>query len=344
MHAPLTPIPAAGHPQARLNEFPRRTAVRDGIPNSHTALTSVQPSPAHLWIPADFQALQPELLIDRKSLRGIAFENSSRLERLSVRCFAGSGLISISIPSSVKVIGEKSFHQCRSLTSVTIEAASVLDRIEQSAFESTALRSIVVPRTVLFLGTCCFASAHALRSLVFERGSILKEMSEQAFLGTGVAELTVPSSVEVIGAYCFYGCGLLEWVGFESGSQLRRIEAGAFADTRLTEVEIPSSVRSISGRAFDRELLESISIHSCPTNFRIRDGMLEEACGRMLVAYFGSAVSIVIGRSVEMIGDGCFYCHDTLMSVLFESDSVLERIETNGHSGIRSSDRRSSLL
>jgi hypothetical protein len=107
---------------------------------------------------------------------------------------------------------------------------------------------------------------------------------------------------------------------------LQRIEANAFISTCLTEVELPNSVRSISGSAFDRELLKSISIHSCPTNFSFRDGMLEEACGRVLVFYFGSAVSIVIGRSVEMIGDNCFNDCDTLTSVSFESDSVLERI------------------
>jgi hypothetical protein len=151
-------------------------------------------------------------------------------------------------------------------------------------------------------------------------------MSESAFAGTAVAELTVPSSVEVIGRSCFSDCNFLKSLAFESGSQLRRIERDAFTDTVLTDVELPNSIRSISGRAFDHDLLEWISIHSCPTNFRFRDGMLEEASGRVLVIFFGSAVSIVIGRSIEMIGDGCFYCHDTLTSVSFESGSVLERI------------------
>jgi hypothetical protein len=152
-------------------------------------------------------------------------------------------------------------------------------------------------------------------------------MSESAFAGTAVAELTVPFSVEVIAVSYFFVCLSLEWVGFESGSQLRRIEANAFVSTPLTELELPNSVRSISGRAFNRELLKSISIHSCPTNFRFSDGMLEEASWRMLVFYFGSAASIVIGRSIEMIGDGCFRVHETLTNVAFESDSVLERIE-----------------
>jgi hypothetical protein len=201
-----------------------------------------------------------------------------------------------------------------------------LERIEQSAFSWTSLRSILIPRTVIFLGANCFSCISELRSLVFESGSMLKEMSEEAFAWTGVAELPVPSSVEVIGVSCFCYCLSLDWVGFESGSQLRRIGSRAFTGTPLTEVELPNSVRSISGSAFDRELLEWISIHSCPTNFRVRDGMLEDASGRVLIFFLGSAVSVVIRRSAQTIGECCFARHDTLMSVSFESDSALERI------------------
>jgi hypothetical protein len=151
-------------------------------------------------------------------------------------------------------------------------------------------------------------------------------MSEKAFVETGVAELTVPSSVEMIGASCFYCCGLLKSIAFESGSQLRRIERSAFADTPLTELRLPNSVRFISGLAFNLTCLKSISFHPCPTTFRVRDGMLEEASGRVLVLFLGSAPSVVVGQSVETIGDGCFGGHETLEHVSFESGSVLERI------------------
>jgi hypothetical protein len=50
----------------------------------------------------------------------------------------------------------------------------------------------------------------------------------------------------------------------------------------------------------DHKLLKSISIHSDPPNFRVRDGMLEEVSGRALIHFLGSAISVVIGRSVEM--------------------------------------------
>jgi hypothetical protein len=57
-------------------------------------------------------------------------------------------------------------------------------------------------------------------------------------------------------------------------------------------------------------------MHLCPTNFRFRDGMLENRSGRVLVRYFGSSLSVVSWRSVETIGDGCFGEHGMLVSLV----------------------------
>jgi hypothetical protein len=130
----------------------------------------------------------------------------------------------------------------------------------------------------------------------------------------------------VIGESYFYRCTWLESLGFEAGSNLQRIEKNPFHQTRLSEVELPNSVRFIDGRAFPN-LLKSSLFYPCSTNFRVRGEMVEDASGGWLIRYLGRAMSVLIVKSVETIGDCCFRGHETLESVAFESDSVLRRIE-----------------
>jgi hypothetical protein len=95
--------------------------------------------------------------------------------------FIETGLIEIVIPSSVEIIGERCFFQCRSLTSVTFESGSRLSRIANRVFCETGLINIVIPASVEVLDSNCFAQCKSLSSITFERGSRLREIDGTAF-------------------------------------------------------------------------------------------------------------------------------------------------------------------
>jgi hypothetical protein len=86
----------------------------------------------------------------------VPFESGSRLERIEESAFSVSGLKSILIPSSVVILGEKSFWSCESLESVTFESGSRAERIEEDAFSRNGLKSILIPGSVTFIDDSAF--------------------------------------------------------------------------------------------------------------------------------------------------------------------------------------------
>jgi hypothetical protein len=273
------------------------------------------------WISSHFQALHPNLSRYHMSFKLILFEISSHVQEINERSFRNSGLRTVVIPASVRVLGEACFQSCQALDCVTFKTESMLERIEKESFHQTSLQSVVLPGTVTFLGYGCFLAITPLCSLAFESRSILKQTGEYSFDGIGLEKLTLPSSIEIIRSNSFVLCRSLKSLEFESGSKLQRIEHDAFAWTLLMEVQLPNSVCSISGRAFDPNVLRSISFCPCPTAFCVRGEMVENASGESLILYRGSAVSYNIPKSVETIGDCCFRRTMTLELLTFEADS-----------------------
>jgi hypothetical protein len=54
-------------------------------------------------------------------------------------------LRSVTIPSSVEIIGKLCFHMCQSLCEVKFESGSKLREIRHSAFNETSVREVGVP-------------------------------------------------------------------------------------------------------------------------------------------------------------------------------------------------------
>jgi hypothetical protein len=96
--------------------------------------------------------------------------------------FRHTGLIQIIFPSSIEVLGETCFHDCRALSSVRFESRSRLSRIECPAFFGTGLIEIILPSSVEVLGEKCFYMCGSLSPITFESGSRLREIGEDVFL------------------------------------------------------------------------------------------------------------------------------------------------------------------
>lgn len=201
---------------------------------------------------------------------------------------------SVSIPNTVKIIGEEAFANNETITEVTfsdnvkevrygafgnctnlktVHVNNELEEIHSGAFANCkSLESFTIPEKLKDLGNGVFAGCKKLDSVQisdgneyfsFDDGVIYsndKDVLYEMLNGRKDNLYTMPSEVEQIRPYAFWGCDDL-WCATLSGN-LFEISEYAFSNcSKLTVIEIPYSVRSICLKAFEDCIsLEMISV------------------------------------------------------------------------------------
>ena len=99
--------------------------------------------------------------IRNPNLRGIYLAEG--LERIGAECFMGTLITSISIPNSVKSIGDRAFANS-SIESVIFGSGSQLRSIGEECFKASMLTSISLPDSVYSCGSYAFADCAYLTS------------------------------------------------------------------------------------------------------------------------------------------------------------------------------------
>ena len=256
-------------------------------------------------------AVIPEMHNGEKviSLRGNAFSNMSRLEK-------------VELSDNIKEIRGQAFLNCRNLKRVKM--SKNLEYLGGGAFRNaTSIEEIVLPNTLTYLGGEAFYGASSLISIELPNG--LDEIRGDTFKNcTSLKNITIPSSVKRIGGDAFAGSAI---TNIELPSGLEEIGGGAFKDCKsLTSIEIPDSVTRIGGEAFyGASSLETVKL---PHD-------LDEIHGDTF-EYCTSLKSIEIPDSVTRIGGHAFYEDSNLSEVKIGPNSKLIEI---GSSAFRKCNR-----
>ena len=119
--------------------------------------------------------------------------------------FSYSGSESITIPDSVKVIGDYAFNDCRNLKTVTLGEG--VERIGESAFSSSGLESITIPDSVKVIGGYAFNDCRNLKTVILGKG--VERIGSYAFYSSGLESITIPDSVKEIEHSAFGFCSKL---------------------------------------------------------------------------------------------------------------------------------------
>ena len=230
-----------------------------------------------------------------------------------------STITAVTLPATVRVIGECAFMNATNLESINFPEA--LSYIGVSAFDGSGLTEADIPGKT-FIATTAFQGCKNLAQLSIPQVTCLGDHSFAQC--KSLTSVTVPKSArlqeevspnvqnahpETSGNNAFFGCSGLKEVTIEDGVQ--NIAAGMFSECRsIAKMELPASVKYIREGAFSCcRSLESINMPGVTT--------IELSA----FAFCGLKGDLVISSTVKTIGNSAFPNNDGLTGFTWKGEA-----------------------
>ena len=149
----------------------------------------------------------------------------------------------VTVPASVKVIGESAFTDS-SLNEIVLNEG--LEEIYSMAFGYTAIKKVTLPNSLTFLDYGVFFYCTELTEVKLPNG--LTEIPDDSFcFCESLTKIEIPSSVTKIGDYAF---GATAITSIDIPSDVTGIGKYAFYEVPLNTVMLPKSVKTVGEYAF----------------------------------------------------------------------------------------------
>ncbi len=204
-----------------------------------------------------------------------------------------SEITEISLPSTVRFIGESAFEKCRALKK--IELPEGITYIGEAAFYNcTRLEGIVIPSTVEDISTALFNGCTSLSSVTI-KGSPRQIKAFAFYRCSSLTGISVPEGITTIREHAFEECTSL--ISLSLPSTLKTVGEFAFAKcTSITTLDIPKNVTLIDAYAFDS--CSAISSITLPKSLKTINKFAFYGCS--------SLKEITLPKSIGVIGENVF--------------------------------------
>lgn len=225
------------------------------------------------------------------------------VERIENRGFDQSGGVEVvTLPSTLKYIGDEAFHYCQNLRDINFPEA--VTYIGEETFYCTAITEAVLPESLETLGAGAFYGCAALKKVSLAPG--IPSVGFCTFLGcTSLEELNIPSTVTFMDNSAVGGCTALVNLSIDdSDLPLQLGSMGPFAGSPMTNLYLG---RNINGGWFSQTRLENLTV----------GGTCSDVSG------FGEAdllKTVTLGENVRQITSGAFAKSAGITDVIVASE------------------------
>ena len=276
--------------------------------------------------------------IGPKAFDGTLIESFSFADGIQLLKFEDASLppriSSLRVPASLIALNASALANLTSLKTLSFEEGSIITEIPSFCFANLPLETVSLPESLIKIG----GKNSITNSTIYRGGRIIGGAFESC---TSLQSIIIPKNVETIEPAAFHNSGLKQ-LTFDEGCKIETINGwsysssrvGAFSSTQIETLSLPTNITEIQNAAFaDCSKLRSIDFSAAKGlktigGYNGNDGYTSGAF------YSCSGIQyLTIPASVEEIHPGAFSDCTGLVSIQFEPNSHLTKIEGSYYYG-----------